>query len=348
MRCCHLLAGILLGIASPSCGGSQATATSTTDETLEGSGAADHEKVVIVSRTASVPESTDARERLFFVKSGSVWMMGPAGENPEQVTVRSLDAPDQAPAVSPDGQHLVYSSPKEGPMNLYIQNLEDMIPSSLGEGRDAAWSPDGTSLAFMRGDERVGLDLYVLTLDGETGPELIVKGDDDNPELAGNPVWSADGASIYLSADRRQHQGSTLWKVDVATGTLSRLTPATSDAPWTSDRSPALSPDGTTIAFASNRHGSTSDDAGDYDVYSIRTDGSQLIRLTDDPGTIATPAYSPDGKRIYFASTRTRTADYEWEIFVMAASGGEQKRLTREARPENSAPTLAILPGSTE
>ena len=158
------------------------------------------------------------------------------------MTVRSLDAADQAPEISPDGQHLIYSSPKEGPLNLYIQNLEDMIPDSLGEGRDAAWSPDGGSIAFMRGDERVGLDLYVLTLDGESEPKLLLKGDDDRPELSGHPTWSADGTAIYVSADRRQHQGSTLWRVDIATQTLSRLTPATTDAAWTSDHSPTRFP----------------------------------------------------------------------------------------------------------
>ncbi len=331
-----------------SCGSSDAPAPSTPKMTAPASGAQDTDKVVIVSRTAPVPEATTAGEKLVYVKAGSVWMMGPDGDAAEQLTVRSLDAADQAPAVSPDGTHLAYASAKEGPLSLYIQNMEDMIPSSLGEGRDPAWSPDGTQLAFMRGDERVGLDLYVLKLDGESEPRLVFKGDDDMPGLSGTPVWSPSGEHIIMSADRRQHQGSTLWKVHVATGTATALTPPDADAPWTSDREPAIAPDGKTIAFASNRHGSSSDDAGDYDVYTIGMDGAQLIRLTDDPGTIATPAYSADGQRLYFASTRIRKADYEWEIFVMAASGGEQRRLTREERPENSAPSLAILPARSE
>lgn len=353
MRSCTVVVGIAMtlpfGAGLVGCGAAETpVSASKVTEPSSASGAADTDNVMIVSRTAPVPEAKTPGERLIFVKAGSVWMMGPDGEGAEQLTVRSLDAADRSPAVSPNGEHLVYSSPKEGPLSLYIQSIEDMIPSPLGEGRDAAWSPDGTRLAFMRGDERVGLDLYVLNLDGESDPKLVLKGDDDYPGLTGHPVWSADGESIIMSADRRLHQGSTLWNVDVATGTASRLTAASTDAPWTSDHSPTRSPDGKTIAFASNRHGSSSDDASDYDVYSIQSDGSHLIRLTDDPGTIATPAYSSDGSRLYFASTRIRQADYEWEIFVMAATGGEQRRLTREARPENSTPSLAILPARTQ
>jgi len=346
MRTWIVFVGVALGmplVSTSACTGS-ATQIQTNDSPPPASGASDHDKVMIVSRTAPVPDAKVEGERVIFVRAGSVWMMGPDGQDPEQLTVRSLEAADQAPTISPDGSNLVYSSPKEGPLTLYIQNIEDMIPSSLGEGRDAAWSPDGQRLAFMRGDARVGLDLYTLALDGQSDPHLVLKGDDDHPEVSGQPVWSADGRSIFITADRREHQGSTLWRVDAATGALTRLSQANTNAPWTRDLSPVVSPDGHTIAFASNRHGSSSDDASDFDVYTIKTDGSDLTRLTDDRGTIATPAYSSDGSRLYFASTRTRSADYEWEIFVMAAGGGEQRRLTREARPENSAPSVAVLP----
>jgi Tol biopolymer transport system component len=77
-------------------------------------------------------------------------------------------------------------------------------------------------------------------------------------------------------------------------------------------------------------------------------DGSGLTRLSEDPGTVATPVYSSDGTRLYFASTRIRSAGYEWEIYVMAAGGGEQRRLTREARPENNAPSVTSLPASAQ
>ena len=310
---------------------------------------------VIASRTAPIPPAKNSAERIVFVRGGSVWMMGTDGQEPEQLTVRSLEAPDLGPRISPDGGLLVYASAKDGTQKLYVQSMEEMIPNAISEGVDGepSWSPDGSKLAFMRGDERVSRDLYVVTIDSKTGlplsdPTLLLKGDDDHPEFAGAPVWSGDGKSILLSADRRKHIGTSLWQVPVAGGAPSPVTPIRNSAPWTRDRWPSVSPDGKRIVFASNRHASTSDSADDFDIYSVEQDGSGLTRLSEDPGTVAQPVFSHDGSRLYFASTRIRSSGYEWEIYVMAAGGGEQRRLTREARPENYAPSITILPASAQ
>ncbi len=312
-------------------------------------------KAIIVSRTAPIPPSRDSAERIVFLRGGSVWMMGSDGEDPEQLTVRSLEAPDLDPHISADGALLVYASAKDGKQKLYLQSMEEMIPNEISKGRDSApaFSPDGRQLAFMRGDELVGRDLYVISIDRKKAlatsePRLLLKGNDDHPETAGNPIWSADGKSIFISADRREHQGTGLFEVPSAGGVPRRLTPVRNAAPWTRDRWPSLSPDGKRIAFASNRHGSSSDAADDMDVYTIGIDGSGLIRLTEDPGTVAQPVFSTDGSRLYFASTRIRKSGYEWEIYVMAAGGGEQRRLTREARPENYSPSVTSLPASAQ
>jgi Tol biopolymer transport system component len=121
---------------------------------------------------------------------------------------------------------------------------------------------------------------------------------------------------------------------------------------------PSWSPDGTKIAFASDR-----DDANVFEIYVMNADGSEQTRLTDDPafdglpswspdGTkIAfqrgfgeiyvmnaddgsgvtrltdntdideTPSWSPDGTKIAFASNR----DHNWEIYVMNADDGSEQ-----------------------
>ena len=71
------------------------------------------------------------------------------------------------------------------------------------------------------------------------------------------------------------------------------------------------------IAFYSNRD-------GNYEIYSIRPDGSDLKRLTFDPASDQTPAWSPDGRRLAFRSERSGGGN----LYVMDADGGSLRRLT--------------------
>ena len=86
------------------------------------------------------------------------------------------------------------------------------------------------------------------------------------------------------------------------------------------DAYPMLSPDGTRLVFESNR-------AGNWDIYSMKPDGNDLVRLTDNPAADVGPIWSPDGKRIVFGSERDAG---DPEIYVMNADGSDQRRLTRQ------------------
>jgi len=127
-----------------------------------------------------------------------------------------------------------------------------------------------------------------------------------------------------------------------------------------SDEDPAWSPDGTRIAFSTDRDGNreiyvtdadgsnavrltndagedyepawsrdglriafVSDRTGDPEIFSINADGSNVLRLTTSDAQEAAPSWSSDG-RIAFASNR----DGQWDIYVMAADGSRPERLT--------------------
>jgi TolB protein len=100
--------------------------------------------------------------------------------------------------------------------------------------------------------------------------------------------------------------------------TLPPLASVEPSLPPHSDLSPQFSPDGAWIVFSSNRDGND-------EIYAIRVDGTDLTRLTSDPGADLDPSYSPDGSRIEFDSDRFGPP----AIFVMRADGSNPINVSR-------------------
>jgi tricorn protease-like protein len=337
-----LLVAVLSAMA---CSGPQTTAPeakksgdATGDDPMDG---------VVRLRNQKLPASTDASERVVFIRRGSVWIMDAEGKKQEQLTVRDLESEHSSPALSPDGTRLAFVGPHENQLSLIVMSLDEMIPEPLiggvsGGVGEPTWSPDGKKIAFMAGDPRDVRHLMMISASGGATKELLA-GNDEDPTLGGSPAWSPDGKYIVIAADRRQGKGTTLWLVDAGSGVLTPLTRSTPDRNFTEDRWPSWSPDGKSIVFASNRSAPGADRSKQYQIYSIRRDGSGLTRLTDDPKSATQPSYSPDGMRIYFVSAQGQSQEFASEIFVMPAQGGEQRRLTRDERPENLAPSAGRI-----
>jgi serine/threonine protein kinase len=114
---------------------------------------------------------------------------------------------------------------------------------------------------------------------------------------------------------------------------LARITPPTARSEW-----PSWSPDGSLLAYASDR-------SGNYEIYVRRGEGGQDINVTNDPGQDVQPAFSPDGGAIAFVSTRaSRTGlikiggtlsrnsrTYGGDLWVVPSLGGAPRRLASDA-----------------
>jgi TolB protein len=84
---------------------------------------------------------------------------------------------------------------------------------------------------------------------------------------------------------------------------------------------PAFSPDGTRLAFMTNRD-------GNMEIYVVNRDGSSLRRVTRHPGNDSTPTWSPAGNQIAFTSDRSGSP----QIYIVDADGiGQPRRITSES-----------------
>jgi acylaminoacyl-peptidase len=194
---------------------------------------------------------------------------------------------DGAPVWSPTGDRLAWVNAREGSAQIWVRWMDSGQSAQLTQLAEAPsalrWSPDGRRLAFVMrvpaeteplatlptapegaewapgaklvdrliyrfdgaGYVDPGYDhVFVLPAEGGT-PRQVTRGDFDHAA----PVWSADGESLYVVSNHREDWEydpveSDLYRVDVATGESEALT--TRDGP---DGSPALSPDGSTLAY---------------------------------------------------------------------------------------------------
>jgi Tol biopolymer transport system component len=91
---------------------------------------------------------------------------------------------------------------------------------------------------------------------------------------------------------------------------------------------PAISPDGTLIAYTSDQAGN-----GDLDIWVQQTSGGGAVRLTDNPASDSDPSFSPDGSRIAFRSNRAGGG-----IYVVAALGGEERLIVERGHQPRYSP----------
>src|SRR6185436_19354078 len=153
-------------------------------------------------------------------------------------------------------------------------------------------------------------------------------------DLSAYTSFAPDGQTVAISVYAGENNVD-IYTVGVTGGQGQQLTsdPGTE---W----EPAWSPDGKTIAFASNR------DDGVYYVYLMNADGSDQRRLTDRTGVVELePSWSPDGKEIAFVSGAVEAflpgGPHLDDIYIIGADGSGLRNLTNESESFNENPVWA-------
>ncbi|MCE7991108.1 MAG: hypothetical protein HEP71_03975 [Roseivirga sp.] len=259
--------------------------------------------------------------------------------------------------ISPQGNEIAFNTRKERgrPLQVELTSLVDesrklMTSPPKGYNGDIhpTYSPDGSQLAFIR--ERNSVSMYLYVLDLNTGKERQIT--TEHQSINGFD-WSADGSSLIFGSDRTGVY--KLWRANLSTGKL-KLLPVTDyqmvmprvagndrliyakmqddvniwayslekneSKAWRStselDLNPSYSPDGSKVAFTTNRNGT-------FQLWTSNSDGSEATAISDFQGEyINTPRWSPDGTEIIFQGYMNGQAD----LFRINAQGGIAENMT--------------------
>lgn len=220
---------------------------------------------------------------------------------------------------SPDGTQIAFDSTttQHETKTIYIQAVASEEARRIAPGLRPAWSPDGKRLAFLRPEPNGKQQVVLHTL--QSGKEVVLA------ELDGigswmcqipRVDWSRDGTAIYTSSSAGHPPNCGLLRIDAATGVAS---PLTSLNGLFNDMEPAVSPDGTTVAFL---RALVTDQT---DIFTVSAKGGEAHRLTFEGRGLVGHSWTPDGRAIIVASDREGGARRLWS-FPLA--GGAPKLLT--------------------
>lgn len=222
--------------------------------------------------------------------------------------------------------------------NPDLSHQRQITDGDFGSGF-AAWSPDGSRIAFQsdRSDPDItdGVeiqDVFTMRPDGSDVRKIT-----DSLGFSGTPSYSPDGRWIVFAADRGNYPAAMGIYIVPSDGSAPPQRVTTLVAPSFWQELPRFSPDGTRIVYDEGRGGkflSHQQDgrlvAEQTALFTVRVDGTGLRQVTPWGLHAVDPDWSPDGKRLVFASQPTRIGDIG-EVMVADADGGHLRTLTQDA-----------------
>ena len=228
-------------------------------------------------------------------RPGDIFTVG-AYTGPER-RLTSTKAHEDSPRWSPDGSRIAFVRKVRLVRQLVVMNADGSAQRQLTHGQEQSyapsWSPDGEQLAFVRGHDDVA--------------------GDDGIGVGSQTIDAAGGSGARRASD--------IYVLDVDDGAERQLTHHAAV-----DTSPAWSPDGQLIVFASDRTGT-----GAQQLFVMHRDGTAERKLTDYPVTYHNemrPAWSPDGSTIAFVTDNRHAPVGNTEIYLVDADGRNVRRLT--------------------
>jgi TolB protein len=232
-----------------------------------------------------------------------VWTMDPQGGT--QVRLTSYTGLESEPRWSHDGKHVAFVRKRNGLNDVFLADADGTHKHWASATQSAyavnspSWAPDGTHLLV-----RVDFQGYpsLAKLDLATGNLALVTSKGVYLQTGYTPVYDPAGTSIYY--------------LDWSVNSIKRFTPngalATVVSATVYLQDPAVSPDGTRLAYAKEVT------PGNMEIFVMDLATKVTKRLTNSAGSDDRPTWSPDGTKLAFASTRSGKR----QIYTMNSSTG--------------------------
>lgn len=193
---------------------------------------------------------------------------------------------DAEATVSPDGKKIIFTSERDGDLDLYSMDTDGKnvkrLTSELGYDGGAFFSPDSKQIVYRRSDPTSPAEIGRYK--GLLSEHLVV------PTILEIWVMNADGSN------KRQ-------VTNLASGTFA----------------PFFTPDGKSILFCTNYFDPAKGQRGrqpNFDLALINLDGTGLERVTFNETFDGFPMFSPDGKKLVFASNRNSAKQGDTNVFI--------------------------------
>ena len=246
-------------------------------------------------------------------RESSIWLVPiDASAPPRRLSAEGFSS--NSPRWSPDGKTLAIistrnSDPAADPAKSQIYLLpmtsggEAIALTKLKNGvQSFQWSPDGTRIVAI----------------SSSGPSDAIAPADRKSDVHhySHIQYKFNDTGWY--DDKRRH----LWIITLPGGDAKQIT----DGQDWNDSDPQWSPDGTRIAFVSDRTGKAFDDSQNTDVWVIPAAGGALTKISDHAFDDDSPRWSPDGKQILFAGQPDSRHQFP-KLYVANSAGGSPSQL---------------------
>jgi len=257
-----------------------------------------------------------------------VWIMPTESGNAVAMTVE--DETSTHPRWSPDGKWLAFLSGRnDGKTQVYLLNRQggeaEKITDTVQDVEDVEWAPDSKRLAVVLRDPKSEEIEEAKEKEKDDGDKAEPKkSKTPRPIVVDRYEFKTDEVG-YLDR-RRTH----LYVFEIGTKKMTQVTSGDFD-----DEAPAWSPDGKWLAFSSKRTMPDPDRNYDRNIFVVAADntdkGAHPTQVTTNPGSDASPTWSPDGNWIaYVTQLDPKLLEYSTKhLAVSPAAGGEAKILTK-------------------